>query len=167
MVGFSEEMRAWGKKPSSMMLSFARTEPNEPAREFLGSGPVYRIERLRLADGTPMAVEEVHIPVELCPDLENYDLTTRSLYEILDEAYQLRFVRCEQIVSASLPTRSQRRLLDIGLRVALLNVIRRSFAKSDRPASYGITQYRGDLYTASVHGQWLYGKRYLAGGHAE
>src|SRR5581483_6234180 len=70
MVGFSEEMRAWGKKPSSNLLQFERGEPTDAAREFLGDGPVYRIERLRLADDVPMAMEEVQIPVDVCPDLE-------------------------------------------------------------------------------------------------
>jgi GntR family transcriptional regulator len=153
MVGFSEEMRAWGKKPSSRILLFERAEVSGPASEFLGNRPVYRIERLRLADAVPMAIEEVEIPVAHCPDLEEFDLAARSLYEILNETYQLKFDRCEQVVSASMPTAKQRKLLDIGSSVALLNVTRRSFAKPDRPVTYGVTQYRGDLYTASVHGE--------------
>lgn len=153
MVGFSEEMRACGKKPSSKTLAFERVDPSESAHEFLGEGPVYRIERLRLADAVPMAIEEVEIPVHLCPDLEKFDLARRSLYDVLDGVYHLRFVRCEQIVSASLPTVRQRKLLEIGSSVALLNVTRRSLAKSDKAACYGITRYRGDLYTATVHGE--------------
>jgi GntR family transcriptional regulator len=74
MVGFSEEMRAWGKKPSSKTLQFVRAIPSEAAQEFLRVGAVYRIERLRLADEVPMAIEEVEIPIELCPDLEKFDL---------------------------------------------------------------------------------------------
>jgi len=164
MVGFTEEMRARGKKASSQMLAFERIEPSPPAREFLGDGAVYRMHRLRLADEVPMAIEEVEIPVALCPDLEEFDLVKRSLYEILYDVYHLQFVRCEQIVSASVPDSRQRKMLEMGPRVALLNVTRRSFAKSDVPASYGITQYRGDLYTASVHGERAHGKRYPAAG---
>ncbi len=63
MVGFSEEMRARGKKPSSQTLLIEAADPSEPAREFLGEGPVYCIERLRLADAVPMAIDEVEIPV--------------------------------------------------------------------------------------------------------
>ncbi|HEY3841123.1 MAG TPA: GntR family transcriptional regulator [Bryobacteraceae bacterium] len=153
MVGFSEEMRAWGKKPSSNLLSFERTAPSEPAGEFLGVEQVYRIERLRLADDVPIALEEVQIPVQSCPDLEEFDLSRRSLYEILEGTYHLGLAHCEQIVSASLPSSRQRRLLEIGPNVALLQMTRRSFTKSDVPATYGITNYRGDLYTASVHGE--------------
>lgn len=153
MVGFSEEMRAWGKTPSSKTLSFEQSAPSERARGFLGEGLVYRIERLRLADAVPMAIEEVEIPLHLCPDLEDFDLEKRSLYEILDEVYRIRFAYCDQVVSASLPSGRQRKLLEIGANVALLNVTRRSFTKSDEAVSYGVTQYRADLYTASVHGE--------------
>jgi GntR family transcriptional regulator len=153
MVGFSEEMRAWGKKPRSKTLAFQRADPSEPVREFLGEKPVYRIERLRLADAVPMAIEDVEIPIHLCPDLEEFDLARRSLYDVLDGVFHLRFVECEQIISASLPTGRQQKLLEIGSSVALLNVTRRSLTKSDEAACYGITRYRGDLYTAAVHGE--------------
>jgi GntR family transcriptional regulator len=153
MIGFSEEMRARGKVPGSRTLAFEKCAPTEEARDFLGDSPVYRIERLRLADNVPMAIEEVQLPVALCPDLDDFDLTQRSLYEILDEVYHVRLLRCDQIVSAGLPGARQRKLLEIGHTVALLNVTRRSFAKPERPASFGITQYRGDLYTASVHAE--------------
>lgn len=153
MVGFSEEMTAKGKKPSSDLLALERTEPSEAAREFLRSPAVYRIERLRLADQIPMAIEEVQIRADLAPDLEDFDLASRSLYEILENVYHLRLLHCDQVVSASLPGSRQRKLLEIGSNVALLNVTRRSYATSEVPASFGTTQYRGDLYTVSVHGE--------------
>lgn len=152
MIGFSEEMRAWGKTPSSRLLAFEKQSPDDPALHFLGGGPVYRIERLRLADGVPMAVEEVQIPVSLCPGLERFDFARESLYRVLEHEYRLRFDRCEQIVSASVPDRRMRTLLEISSKVALLHVMRRSYLVPDRPATYGVTRYRADLYTAAVNG---------------
>ena len=153
MIGFSEEMLARGKKPSSKVLTFEKSDPTETARQFLGQGPIFRIERLRLADGVPMAIEEVEIPQPLCVGLERFDFGTQSLYRVLDLVYRLQFDRCEQVVAASIPDRRQRALLEIGPKVALLNVTRQSFTKSDQPATYGVTHYRGDLYTAAVHGE--------------
>ena len=109
--------------------------------------------RVRLADREPMAIERVEIAAVLCPGLERFDLAKDSLYEVLDREYRVRFTRCEQVVSASIADARQRKLLHIGTEVALLNVTRRSFTNADRPASCGITQYRGDLYTASVPGE--------------
>jgi GntR family transcriptional regulator len=150
MIGFSEEMLASGKTPSSKLLAFEKTEPAGAALEFLGAGPLYRMERLRLADGVPIAIEEVHIPQSLCPDLERFDLANSSLYGLLEREYGLRFDRCEQVVAAAIPDSRQRIALQIGSKVALLTVTRHSYTKSGRPATYGTTCYRGDLYTAAV-----------------
>ena len=152
LIGFSEEMLAKGKKPSSKVLAFEQTMPSDAARQFLGRVPVFRIERLRLADDVPIAIEEVQIPVPLCHGLSRFDFAKQSLYDVLKQVYRLRFDRCEQVVAASIPDRRQRSLLGIGSKVALLNVTRQSFTKSNRPATYGVTHYRGDLYTAAVHG---------------
>ena len=153
MIGFSEEMLARGKKPASRVLTFEQTTPTDTARQFLGEGPIFRIERLRLADGVPMAIEEVQIPQPLCAGLERFDFGKQSLYRVLDQVYSLQFDRCEQVVAASIPDRRQRSLLEIGPRVALLNVTRQSFTKASRPATYGVTNYRGDFYTAAVHAE--------------
>jgi GntR family transcriptional regulator len=153
MIGFSEEMLARGKKPSSEVLTFEQGRPTEAARQFLGDGPIFRIDRLRLANAVPMAIEEVQIPQQLCPGLERFDFAKQSLYRLLDQVYGLQFDRCEQVVAAAVPSRAQRSRLQIGPKVALLQVTRRSFTKSDRPATYGVTHYRGDLYTAAVHGE--------------
>jgi GntR family transcriptional regulator len=153
LIGFSEEMLARGKSPSSEVLAFERGQPTEPARQFLGDGPIFRIDRLRFANAVPMAIEEVQIPQPLCAGLERFDFAKQSLYRVLDQVYGLQFDRCEQVVAAAMPSGAQRSQLQIGPRVALLQVTRRSFTKSDRPATYGVTHYRGDLYTAAVHGE--------------
>jgi GntR family transcriptional regulator len=153
MIGFSEEMRASGKSPASKLLSFEQTAPSPPAVEFLGHGPVYRIERLRLADAIPIALEVGQIPVALCPGLERFDFATQSLYSVMEQEYRLQLERCQQVVSAAIPDKRQRAALEIGSNVALLTVTRQSYTKSDKPASFGITYYRGDLYTAVVHAE--------------
>src|SRR5258708_5231617 len=152
MIGFSEEMLARGKKPSSRVLTFEQTNPSDTARQFLGQGPIFRIERLRLADDVPMAIEEVEIPQPLCLGLERFDFSEQSLYRVLDLVYRLQFDRCEQVVAASIPDRRQRALLEIGPKVALPNVTRQSFTNSDQPATYAVTHYRAHLLTHAAHG---------------
>ena len=88
MRGFTEEIRARGGIPSSRLLDFRRTEPDLATQEFLGlpAGElVYQIERLRLNDGMPLALENVAVPCYLCPHLDRFDLATQSLYAILEE----------------------------------------------------------------------------------
>jgi GntR family transcriptional regulator len=153
MIGFSEEMLAQGKRPSSRLLNFELGEPSEAARAFLAEDRVYRIERLRLADGVPIAIEEAQILASICPGLEHFDFNRESLYQVLEQEYGLRLARTEQLVSAAIPGRRDRDLLEIGPGIALLNIARKSYLASGRPGSYGITRYRGDRYTAAVHAE--------------
>jgi len=155
MIGFSEEMRAWGKTASTKLLAFEEIEPRGDAREFLGNGAVYSIERLRLADAVPMAIERVQIRSEFCPHLQRFNLAKESLYSVLETEYGIQLGHCDQVISASMPGRGERTLLGIGNRVALLNVTRKSFTAANEPLTFGVTCYRSDLYTAAVRGDRL------------
>ena len=60
LTSFSEDMRARGRSPSSVWLkkSEGTVSPEEALKLALSPGTtVYRFDRLRLADGHPMAIE--------------------------------------------------------------------------------------------------------------
>ncbi len=72
MSSFSEEMRLRGLVPGSQVLSFVREMPSKRMSQILKlkqDQMLYRVERLRLADGEPMALNLSFIPEFLCPDL--------------------------------------------------------------------------------------------------
>ncbi len=150
---FTEEMRSRGVVGSTKLISFRLETPTAPAREFFVLGEqerVYSIERLRLADGTPIALEAVQVPRTLCPNLDRFDLVQDSLYRILEEEYGLKLADCLEEISAIRPSPSQRKLLEARASAALLSVWRRTRTTHDVPAEFAVTTYRGDLYTAVV-----------------
>ena len=60
LASFTEDMRRRGHKPSTVVLGADESVPPPPARAALGldvTDRAYRIERLRSADGSPMAHE--------------------------------------------------------------------------------------------------------------
>ena len=153
MRGFTEEIRARGGNPSSRLLAFQRTEPDLVTREFFGllAGElVYHIERLRLNEGIPLALEKVAVPCYLCPNLDRFDLATQSLYAILEENYGLTLSYCFEEISASRPTARLRKMLDVPASTPVLAIQRRTFTTNNTPVELGSTIYRGDLYSAMV-----------------
>jgi GntR family transcriptional regulator len=153
MRSFSEEIIARGGIPSSKLLSFRVVDPGPKPREFfvLPEGQkIYEIERVRFSSGVAIALENVQIPVRLCPNLDRFNLTEHSLYSILEGNYGHRLARCIEEICAAAATRVQREALNVPRGAPVLVVQRRTFADNETPIERGVTAYRADLYSAIV-----------------
>lgn len=153
MRSFSEEMAARGKRASSRILRLQVKQPGSRTQQFFSLAEdqkVYEIQRLRLADNVPIAIETVELPERLVPNLHQFDLQAGSLYRILEESYGIRLVRCHEEISAARPDANQKVLLQLDRAVALLVIKRMSYAANDQPVELAVTVYCGDMYTAAI-----------------
>ncbi|MEK8050436.1 GntR family transcriptional regulator [Ideonella sp. DXS22W] len=145
LTSFSEDMRARGRSPSSVWLkkSEGTVSPEEALKLALSPGTtVYRFERLRLADGHPMAIERCTLAAWTVPSLTAVD---HSLYDALDQAGH-RPVRALQRLHALLLTDEQARLLEAKPRDAGLLVERLGYLADGRAVELSQSIYRGDTY---------------------
>ena len=60
-----------------------------PCSEIVEDVPVFRLRRLRLADGDPMGVQTTYIPASLVPGIETFGFADASLYDVLGTHYNL------------------------------------------------------------------------------
>lgn len=154
MRSFSEEIRARGGRPESRLISLERAIPEPSVRDFFElreQQKVYEIERVRLSDGEPLALELARIPERLCPGFERFDLTKNSLYQILEQSYGFRPEACTEEISAEIPNLQQRKLLSLPTRTAVLVVNRKTYMNDGRPLEFTRSVYRGDRYSSIVH----------------
>lgn len=148
LTSFSEDMATRGMRPSSRLLAADVI----PAGEKLGaalrlspSDEVVRVSRLRLADGTPMCLENVHLPAARVPGLLDADLSG-SLYRLLSERYQVEIHRAEQVVRAVDLDETRALLLGVPVGGSGLHVERVGLDQRDRPIEATTTTYRADRY---------------------
>lgn len=151
-LSFSEEMTRRRLVPSSRLVSAslapARPEEVEALRLDVGDD-VVRIERVRLADGVPIAFEDAAIVGEHRAVLDG-DLTGGSLHRALQEA-GVRAASATGTVTARLAGRAEAALLEIPARTALLVELRLLFDQRGRPFERTETRYVADRYVIDVH----------------
>lgn len=147
LASFTEDMRRRGHKPSTIVLGADDSVPPPPARAALGltaSDRAYRIERLRSADGAPMAHEVSWLPAGPLPGLLEHDLSG-SIYSILARDYGRLLDAASQIVWAEGADPLRSRLLRVPPAAPLL-VFRRTSYASGRPMEHVTSWYRADRY---------------------
>ena len=145
LTSFSEDMIARGRKPRSEWLSRSKGTVTPEECLILGLSPgsaVYRFDRIRYADGAPMALEHSTVPGYCLPSLE---MVGDSLYAGLEKA-GARPMRALQRLRAVLFNAEQASLLGIQPGDAGLLIERRGFLRNGQPVEITRSWYRGDAY---------------------
>jgi GntR family transcriptional regulator len=146
---FSETAAERGLHATTRILQRRVRSATLDEAELLGLAPaagVVQIDRLRLLDGVPTAVQSACLPERRVPGLENADLEAGSLYELLAERYGIVPTRCDYTVQAEAAAHGVADLLgvDIGFPVLVGHEV--TFDQDEQAISTGTVTYRGDAY---------------------
>lgn len=153
LTSFSEDMRARGFTPGARLIKRRAVPAGQDAGSRLGLDPadeVIEIERVRLADGEPLAIETMRVPRSLCPGLLEEDLEDASVYSLLEGKFGLRLKRAEQVLESVAATRDQARLLGLKTGAPVLLMERVAELADGRKVEYTTSVYRGDKYRFAV-----------------
>ncbi len=124
------------------------------------------LERLRLADGQPLALDRTWLPRSVAGPLLDADLTHSGLYDELARLTGTRLTGGTEVITAVVPAAAHRRLLRIPAGMAAFEVQRIGCLRN-QPVEWRETLIRGDRF--SVVAQWSAGQGYqmdLRGGDA-
>jgi len=87
---FSEAVRKAGLVPTARVLSQGCSPAGETLAARLGvevGATVLELQRLRMADGVPAAIETTYVNYGICPGIDAHDFAVESLYEVLAQEY--------------------------------------------------------------------------------
>jgi len=145
LTSFTEQLKERGFVPRSRWIrrfvGVAMTEEMVALRLSPGDR-VARLERVRLADETPMAYEASALPIAIVP---NPEAVQDSLYAFLAEQHAAP-VRALQHIRAANATARQAELLSIPLGQALLFITRIGYRDDGQPVEITHTWCRSDYY---------------------
>ncbi len=145
LTSFSQDMTSRGKEPGARVITNKTDRPSPEEAFRLGIGvdtSVVRLERLRLADGVPMAFERAVVPRQYL-DVERVE--ENSLYAALARRGH-RPVRALQRLTAVTLDPGTARLLGVHRDAPALLIERISHLDDDRIVEYTRSHYRADAY---------------------
>lgn len=149
LTSFTEDMARRGRSVQSRWLSrqICAPAPEEVMALGLGAGDrVARLERVRMSDGVPLAIERASIPATALPDPEAVE---SSLYTVLQRS-GLRPVRAVQRISAANLSDRDAALLDVPAGAAALRIERIGYLPGGQVVEFTRSIYRGDAYDFAV-----------------
>ena len=152
-TSFSEDMRARGLHPGARTLS-ASTKPAGMAvgacLQIQPTASVLQVRRLRLADGIPMALEELHVPLDVVPGLTGEDLVDHSFYALLEQRYGVTLTGGTQTIEPMLTSAEDAVLLEVVPGAPAFLFERTTRASTGRMVEFVRSVYRGDRYRIVV-----------------
>lgn len=129
-----------------------------------GDARLVHLARLRLAGGSPLAVDRAWMPADLARPLLEVDFRGTALYDELAARCGVGRLGGEERIRPVVPAEGDRRLLDLPAPSAAF-AIERLTRSADRPIEYRQSVVRGDRYSFVAH--WSPESSYTAAMAAE
>ena len=145
LTSFTEDMARRGMTVESAWLNRGLFAPSPDEMMALGLSAderVARVSRLRIANGTPLAIERASLSASVLPDPQ---AVGPSLYAALEKTGN-RPVRAVQRISAANLGAEDAELLEAPAASASLNIERISYLASGKVIEFTRSVYRGDAY---------------------
>ncbi len=130
------------------------------ARE--GSSHLFYLERLRMADGDPLALDRLWMPEEIGASLVDADFSHTSVYRELASRAGRRITSGREEIRAVVPDAPMMAALEIGPEVAVLH-IERLGCSDGVPIEYRETYVRGDRFRARADFSARHGYHFFIG----
>jgi GntR family transcriptional regulator len=152
LLSFSEEMRRRGRRASSELVDLrTRDADDEEARRLRldSERGVVVLQRLRKANGQPVALETAVLPARLAPVVSEVDWSGASLHAVLTSA-GVQPVAGQATITAQPATATDARRLDVRRNAALLVEQRLIIDADGTPIELTETRYAGERYALDV-----------------
>jgi GntR family transcriptional regulator len=149
LVSFNRGMQHRGVKPRVRLISTDQRPVEASLAKELRlpvAAPVYVVVRCRSIHHEPVLLERYTLPVRRFPRLLDHDLEGRSVYEVLETEYGVRFSRARQSLEPVIATEYEAELLSIHPGAPLMLERRLSYDHAGDPIEHGRDLYRGDRF---------------------
>ncbi len=154
LVGLKEDAASNGYELTDRVLTCEIRPAGQRVARILGideGADIVMLERARSLDGDPYVLVRSFLPADLCGPVANYDLTDRSLYDVLARDLDLRIIKATRSLEATAASDFVARWLEVEEDAPVLLLKSTSFLVTGRPVEYFIAWHRSDRSRFEVH----------------
>lgn len=154
---FRKELESSGHKIDNHCLSIKKIGTDNELEQIFGSQfeQFYCLERIRFVDGIPAICVTTYVPAEMTPDLEQYDFSKVSLFEVMNRDYGIHIHSAEKVFQAIPVSRQDAKALNIKANSPVQLVITKTFDSQQQVIEYSKSRDRGDISTYRVQLQYV------------
>lgn len=148
LESFSETAGRLGLIATSIVLRSAVSPATLDEAELLHmapGAPLFRLDRVRMLGGLPIAVDRSLVPSHLAPGIEAVDFASASLYEHLVSA-GLDLARTDTSIEATPADEDEAELLDIEPGRPILSMSQVVVDATGAPVTSSVIRYHGERY---------------------
>jgi DNA-binding GntR family transcriptional regulator len=149
LTSLYDDLLASHRHPETTVLSVAEAGADAEVAAALAlptAAPVLSVERLRLADGLPLALMHNFLPVGVLGDQPEDTLSKTGLYELLRRR-GVQLHAGEQVIGARQATAREARLLQAPRSATVLTMVRTSCDTAGKPVEHGRHVYLAERYS--------------------
>lgn len=159
LMSFTDELRQRGFTPTSKVI----TQQVIPASEAVAARlqievttPIFNLNRIRLADGQPVAMEYAYINLRLFPGIDEETFEDKSFFDLIRSKYGVYPAWAEAEIEARLVSEQEARWLDLPPKQAILVAHRMTYTEAFEPIEAVDSIYPGDRFPIYIGRQRIH-----------
>jgi GntR family transcriptional regulator len=148
LESFSETARRMGLLPTSRVLRCelgTSTYDEAEAFQMAPGTPLYRVDRVRMLNEVPIAVDESLVPADIAVGFDSVDFSTRSLYDVIAGS-GFHLAQADTTIEARPADAELAGHLDIEVGTPVLDMRQIVRDGTQRPLLSSVIRYAGDRY---------------------
>ena len=150
---FTEQMKELGKVPTTKITSLDCYEADEFIAPLIGieaGDKLFRLKRIRYADGIPLMKETTFLPYDVFKGLTKTLLEGHSLYDVFASKFNQQIHYADEEFSASILSAEEAEALNVDPHGACLRFRRTTLNHENRIIEYTISVARSDQFFYKV-----------------
>jgi GntR family transcriptional regulator len=149
LTSLYDDLSASGRRPATTVLGVSEIEADDGLAAIFSlppGAPLLSVDRLRLADGIPLALMHNFLPAGLLKSEPADALEKTGLYEVL-RGQGIQLQAGEQVIAARKATAHEAKLLAASRGATVLTMTRTTFDQAGQPVEHGSHAYLADRYS--------------------